>query len=129
MFQIWLKKPFLEKKKMLITSIFSISLYSKGSSFRGLMHLQKVSIHVSLHNLHRLAGADPFCYLNPFPNKPWFLHVCCTSLLKALWEKDKLFLTSNFSFSLSVFYPFGEISTIFIKFEVSILKLFQFGRV
>ena len=31
------------------------------------MHLQKVSTHV-----------------NPFPNKPWFSRVCCTSLLKML---------------------------------------------
>ena len=44
--------------------------------------------------------------LNPFPNKPWFLRVCCTSLLKTLWEKEKLLVTSNFSFSHSVFYPF-----------------------
>ena len=43
---------------------------------------------------------------NPFPNKPWFLRVCSTSLLKTLWEKDKLLVTSNFSFSHSVFYPF-----------------------
>ena len=26
---------------------------------------------------------------NPFPNKPWFLRVCCTILLKTLWEKEK----------------------------------------
>ena len=44
---------------------------------------------------------------NPFPNKPWFLLVCSTSLLKTLWEKVKLLETSNFSFSLSVFYLFG----------------------
>ena len=25
---------------------------------------------------------------NPFPNKPWFLGVCSTSLLKTLWEKE-----------------------------------------
>ena len=24
----------------------------------------------------------------PFPNKPWFLRVCSTSLLKTLWEKE-----------------------------------------
>ena len=36
--------------------------------------------------------------LNPFPNKSWFLRVCSTSLLKALWEKEKLLVTSNFSF-------------------------------
>ena len=41
--------------------------------------------------------------LSPFPNKPWFLRVCSTSLLKTLWEKKKLLVTSNFSFSRSVF--------------------------
>ena len=41
--------------------------------------------------------------LNPFPNKPWFLRVCSTSLLKRLLEKEKLLVTSNFSFSHSVF--------------------------
>ena len=62
-------------------------------------------------------------------DKPWFLHVCGTSLLKTLWEKEKLLVTSNFSFSHSVFYPFGELSAIFIKFEIVVCKLFQFGRV
>ena len=28
--------------------------------------------------------------LNPFPNKPWFLRVCTTGILKTLWEKEKL---------------------------------------
>ena len=37
--------------------------------------------------------------VNPFPNKPWFLRVCSISLLKTLWEKEKLLVTSNFSFS------------------------------
>ena len=44
---------------------------------------------------------------NPFPNKPWFLHVCSRSLLKTLWKKEKLLVMSNFSFSHSVFYPQG----------------------
>ena len=67
--------------------------------------------------------------INPFPNKPWFLRVCSTSLLKTLWEKEKLLVTSNFSFSHSVFYPFRELPVIFIKFEIVVWKLFQFGRV
>ena len=67
--------------------------------------------------------------LNPFLNKPWFLHVCSTSLLKTLWEKQKLLMTSNFSFSHSVFYPFGELSDIFIQFGIAVCKFFQFGRV
>ena len=36
----------------------------------------------------------------------------CQSLLKTLWEKEKLLVKSNFSFSHIVFYPFGELSTI-----------------
>ena len=67
--------------------------------------------------------------LNPFPNKPWFFSVCSAGLLKTLWEKDKLLVTSNLSFFHSVFYPFGKLSAIFAKFEIVICKLFQFGRV
>ena len=54
--------------------------------------------------------------INPFPNKSCFLHVCSTSLLKTLWEKEKLFVMTNFTFSHSVSYPFEELSSIFIKF-------------
>ena len=43
--------------------------------------------------------------VNPFQNKPWFLRVCSTSLLKTLWEKEKLLVTSNFSFSPQRFLP------------------------
>ena len=55
---------------------------------------------------------------NPFPNKPWFLRVCSISVLKTLWVKEKLLVTSNFSFSRSVFYKFLELSAISIKFEI-----------
>ena len=68
-------------------------------------------------------------FLNPFPNKPWFLRVCSTSLLKTMWEKEKLLMTCSFSFFHSVFYPFGELSAVFIKFKIVVCKLFQFGRV
>ena len=54
-----------------------------------------------------------------------FLPVCGTSLLKTLWEKEKLLVISNFSFYHSVFYPFGELSTIFIKFGIVACKVFQ----
>ena len=67
--------------------------------------------------------------LNPFPHKPWFLRACCTSPLKTLWEKEKSLVTSNFSFSHRVFYSFWELSAIFIKFDIVVCKLFQFGRV
>ena len=51
--------------------------------------------------------------------------ICSTSLLKTLREKEKLLVTSNFSFSHSVFYPCKELSAIFIKFEIVVCKLFR----
>ena len=65
----------------------------------------------------------------PFPNEPLFLRVCCKSLLKTLWEKEKLLVTSNFSFSHSAFFPSRELYAIFINFKIAVCKLFQFGRV
>ena len=65
----------------------------------------------------------------PLPNKPWSLRVCHTSLLKTLWEKEKLLVTSNLSFSHSVFYLFKELSVKFNKFEIVVCKLFEFGGV
>ena len=61
---------------------------------------------------------------NPFPNKPWFSCVCSISLLKTQWEKEKLLVKSKFSFSLSVFYPLGELSASFIKVTIVVCKLF-----
>ena len=72
---------------------------------------------------------DKNAYINPFPNKPWFLHVFSTSLLKTLRQKEKLLVTSNFSFSHSVFYPFEDVFANFIKFEIVICNLSQFGRI
>ena len=69
----------------------------------------------------------------PFPKENPGFHVLAssTSLLNTLWQKDKLLVRSNFSFSYSVFYSFRELSAIFffIKFEIVVCKLFQFGRV
>ena len=49
--------------------------------------------------------------VNLFPNKPWFLLVCITSLLKTLWEKEKLLVNVNFS-------PFPTVfSTLFKAFQ------------
>ena len=65
--------------------------------------------------------------INPLPNKPFFLRVCSTSLLRTRLEKQKLLVKSNFSFSHCIFYPLGELSAILIKFRIVICKLF--GRV
>ena len=80
----------------------------------------------------KMFGSLKIClrFVNPSQNKPWFLRVCSISLLKALWEKEKLLIMSNFSrFPHSVFYSFGELSAIFISFEIVVCKLFEFGRV
>ena len=48
-----------------------------------------------------------------FPNKPLFLRVCNTSLLKAFWVEAKLPITSIFSFSHNVFdLSTGEVSLV-----------------
>ena len=44
--------------------------------------------------------------INPFPHHDTFWHPWDTSLLKTLWEKEKLLVMSSFSFFYSVFYLF-----------------------
>ena len=79
--------------------------------------------------LNPLPQNTAFWRIHPVPNKPWFLRVCSTSLLKTLLKKGKLLVTNNFSFSHNVFYPFAELSIIYIKFQIVICKVFQFERV
>ena len=43
-------------------------------------------------------------------------------------QMGEVCVTSNFSFSFSVFFPFRELSTISIKFQIVVCKLFQFRR-
>ena len=47
--------------------------------------------------------------MTPFdaPGKQAFENTVGNKPLKTLWEKKELLVTSNFSFSHSVFYPFG----------------------
>ena len=54
--------------------------------------------------------------IDPFPHYDTFWRPWETSLLKTLWKKEKLLVRSNFSFTHIVFYPFRELSDIFIKF-------------
>ena len=52
---------------------------------------------------------------------------------QAFWKhggkKENLLVTSNFSFSYSVIYPFRKLSAISVKFKIVVCKLFQFGRI
>ena len=64
---------------------------------------------------------------NRFPNKPWFY----VFAVQVFWKHcgEKMLEMSNCFFTHIVFYPFEELSTIFIKFEIVVCKLFQFGPV
>ena len=76
--------------------------------------------------------------VNPFPNNPWFLRVCSTSLLKTLWEKEKLLITSNFSFFSTVFsthlenFPLFsshlELKTLWEKEKLLVMSNFSFSH-
>ena len=79
--------------------------------------------------LSGLDNAKILSSLNPFPHNDTFWRPWETSLLKTPWEKEKLLVTSNVSFTHSVFYPFRELSDIFIKFKIVVYRLFQFGPV
>ena len=73
-------------------------------------------LSVSLRQQNAIAGIGNFQYdkymysyipcLNTFPHNDTFWWPLETSLLKTLWEKEKLLVTSNFSFSHSIFYQF-----------------------
>ena len=51
--------------------------------------------------------------------------VCSTSLLKTLREKEKLLIMSNFSFSQSIFHPFGELSAFSLNSKLLSAKSFN----
>ena len=69
-----------------------------------------------------------FVYVNPFPSKPWFLRVCRRSLFENTVGKGEIARNEQFLLFHGVFYPLEERSAIFIKFEIVVCKLFQFGR-
>ena len=81
-------------------------------------------------SLFSLQEKDKMLAFLTFPKQALvFTCLYSSSLLKTLWEKEKLLITSNFFFSHSVFNHFGELSYIFIKLKIVVCKLFQFGRV
>ena len=93
------------------------------------LNLRSVDIHIDkVIEIIETQGSISVPIFNPFPNKPRFLRICSKSLLKTPWEKEKLLVTSNFSFSHSGFNPFGELSPIFMKLKIVVCELFQFGR-
>ena len=120
-------------KALLIVYFSSLKVFCRSKIKTGLYHIKYCMMtlvfkHTVIVLLKSCTGShEPNCFaiFNPFPNKPWFLRVSSTSLLKTLWEKEKLLIISNFSFPPSVFYPFGELSSIFIKIELSSANSFS----
>ena len=64
----------------------------------------------------------------PFPNKPWFLRVCSTSLFKTLLQKEKLPATSNFSLSYSVSTCFDSLLPFSSSLKLSSANSFSLER-
>ena len=46
-----------------------------------------------------------------------------------MWEKEKILITSIFSFSHTVFYPSKNLNHYLSHIYVTVCKYFQFGRV
>ena len=112
-------------QKGIVQFQLSVFMVSVDPYYRGMVptHAKFGLFSFELHEgvkCSDLPISKSFSFLNPFPNKPWFLCVCSLSLLKTPGKKEKLLVTSNFSFSHSVLYLFGELSAFFIKFEIVI---------
>ena len=105
-----------------INSSPSSTVHGFNSDYVGKQHVENWSKiipgkHGKVHWPPRYCRNNVENSINPFPNKPWFLCVCSISLLKTL-------IWSNFSFIHSVFYPFSELSAIFVKFKTVVCKCF-----
>ena len=120
-----------EKEKMLVTNIFSFSR-SLFYSIKERNHLILIIFSLSSAKAFNLNKSNLLTFgkeLTLSQTIPGFYVSSVKVFLKTQWEKEKLLMRSNFAFYHSVFYPFGDLSVIFIKFEIVICKLFQFGRV
>ena len=64
-----------------------------------------------------------------FLKQALLLRVCSTRLWKTLQEKEKCSKQAIFSVSHSVFYPFGKLSSIFIKFKIVVCKFSEESKI
>ena len=116
-------KTLWEIEKLLVTSNFSFS----HNVLKSYLLLMRQNEYLWTKGLNSPTPNDPlfsgiyerFFFLKPFPNKPLLFSVYSTSLLKTMWEKEKLHITSNFSFSHSNLYSVGELSPFSSAIKVS----------
>ena len=112
--------PDVKKKRLLIFEIFNI----KSTHFFSEPCIDLFQGHKNFGLCGKGMNRTSVLYFTEqfitkfFPNKPWFLRVCSTSLLKTLWEKEKLLVSNNFSFSQCFLPVYREFSSISIKFEI-----------
>ena len=86
-----------------------------------LLHIeQKKCINFHIKSLLRRL------FLTLSQTTPWFYMSVEQVSRKQLGRKENLLVTSNFSFSNSIFNTSGEFSTFFTKFGIVVCKLFQF---
>ena len=91
---------------MLASSILSFSTMFFKALFLSIIKSQDCG----WYDLRTVVLKSQLLQFNPhllysFRNKPWFFRLCSISLLKTLWKKEKLLVTSNFP---HCFLPFWE---------------------
>ena len=117
-----------EQKKWLDTEVEKVVQQRKEMEF-----LQEVGALVFYCSPNRSPHIYRSTYLllpNPFPNKPWVFICLQHKSFENIVGKGEIVHSKRFlPFPTVFFYPFGELSATFIKFEIVVCKLFQFGTV
>ena len=65
----------------------------------------------------------------PFPKQALFFTCLQYKSFENTAGKGEIACNEQFLLSHGVFYPFEQLSSIFIKFEIVVCRLFQFGTV
>ena len=121
-------KTLWEMEKMLVTSIVSFTHNVFFSKFK-INIINLATFDLSSANAFNLVQSKLLLFGERLTlSRSSFMYLQY-KYLKTLREKEKLLVTNNFSFSYSVFYPFGELSAIFIEFKIVVCNFFQFGRI
>ena len=119
---------------MLFTSIFSfthIVFYPSQNKFQFFRHIFFSSANAfNLDQSKILLFGRESCSsaTNSLPHNPNFYQPRERSILKTSWEKEKMLVTSIFSFSHNLFYPTKDRNRHFSNTAFVVCKCFQFGQ-